>query len=65
MMVSAKYLHVRVCVILRRGRPAGRKTRVATLAHDNYVSGETVANVSKLTRDVNGFQQWERYACMS
>ena len=29
-----------ICAILSRWRPADRKTRVATLAHDNYVTDE-------------------------
>ena len=35
-------MHVHVCVILGRERPARRNTRVATLAHDSYVTGETL-----------------------
>ena len=56
-MVNAKYVHVHACVILGKWRPAGRKTRVDTLAHDNNVSGKAIANFSNEVSDVNGFQQ--------
>ena len=44
MMVTAEYMHV--CVILGKWRPAGRKIRVATVAHYNHVSGEAIAKFS-------------------
>ena len=55
LMVKAKYVHVHVCVILGKWRPAGRKTRVATRAHDTHVSGKAIANFSNEVSDAKRF----------
>ena len=41
-----KYVHVHMCVILGKWRLVERKTRFAILAHDNNVTGATIADFS-------------------